>query len=168
MSTREITLCGPKGAGRFALVDAADYELVSAYRWNLFETDRGDGRRPSGPYAHTSVRGKQLFMHKLITGYARTDHINHDGLDNRRSNLREATVAQNCYNRRLRSDARSAYKGITWVPRNNRWIARITVDGKVRHLGTFRSEIAAALAYDDAAMKLHGKYAYMNFHVADT
>ena len=83
----EIALGGKKAAGRVALVDAADYELVIAYRWHIWEETKPDGRE-GGPYAQTTRRqdGRKfnVRMHRLITGWQMTDHINHDGLNNQR------------------------------------------------------------------------------------
>jgi len=94
---RTVTLNGRKADGRVAIVDDADYEIVSRHSWHLTERDLGPGRRPRGPYARTGIyrpadrRTTMILMHVLITGI-RTglDHINGNGLDNRRENLRPA------------------------------------------------------------------------------
>ena len=92
------------------------------------------------------------------------DHINHDGMDNRRANLRAATHAQNTYHRKKRSGAtKSKYKGIHWRKENKKWVARIMFEGKRIHLGSFHTEIEAAKAYDRAAKKYHGEFASLNF-----
>lgn len=164
---RTIPLNGRVAAGRVALVDDEDFELVTGYRWHAFiGRSRSDGR-PNGPYA----RSGHLFMHALITGHAQTDHIDNDGLNNQRYNLRPATDVQNKANQRPRSDSvHSSYKGVSWKKRNpgrsrDYWIARIVVDGQRRTLGYFQSEEAAARAYDAAALAAWGEYAYLNFPV---
>ncbi len=92
------------------------------------------------------------------------DHINHDGMDNRRANLRPATYSQNLYHRKNRSGAKySKYKGVSWKKHNRKWEARIGFEKKEIHLGYFRSEIDAARAYDRAAKKYHGEFASLNF-----
>ncbi len=161
-----VPLYGRIAAGRVALVDDGDFELVSAYRWNAWQQRMPCGRL-NGPYAVTSIYVKGagtrtvLRMHTLITGYSETDHINHDGLDNQRHNLRPATSSQNKANRRKYRVTTSAYKGVFWY--RGKWRALITIYGKSRRVGTFASELEAAYAYDEAARKLFGEFAYPNF-----
>jgi len=92
------------------------------------------------------------------------DHINHDGMDNRRANLRAATHSQNMYHRGKRLGAtQSKYKGVYWRKRNRKWQALITFQKEKIYLGYFRNEIDAAKAYDRAARKYHGEFASLNF-----
>jgi len=92
------------------------------------------------------------------------DHINHNGLDNRRANLRPVTLTQNVWNRRkFKKPSRSKYKGVDWSTEMKRWRARIRVNGKRIYLGSFKHEIEAAKAYDTAAAKYHGQFAALNF-----
>jgi hypothetical protein len=146
-----------------ALIDDADYELVSRYRWHAWEVQRPGGR-VDGPYAAAATRqgGRKtsVLMHKLITGHPITDHANGDGLDNRRANLRLATTVQNGYNRRSQTGHSSQYKGVTWHKQRRKWQACIKVDGKNRYLGIFSSEEEAAAAYVAVALEAQGAYAY--------
>jgi AP2 domain len=162
---KTVPLHGPKAAGRVARVDDQDYELVIQYRWNVWELVRP---RCTYIYAITPGRknGRQygvIYMHKLITGYARTDHIDHDGLNNQRSNLRPATVAQNSANSGPDAGFSSVFKGVQRVKGGRSWVARIRIDGQLGYLGTFADEEAAARAYDAAAVAAWGDYAYVNF-----
>jgi hypothetical protein len=92
------------------------------------------------------------------------DHINHNGLDNRKANLRPATHTQNVWNRRkFKPHSRSKYKGVDKANDMKRWRARIRVNGKRIYLGSFKTELAAAKAYDQAARKYHGDFAAVNF-----
>ena len=162
---KTVPLHGAKAAGRVALVDDDDYELVSGYRWRVWERRRGPNGAIWGPYAVASVssrRGGCIQMHQLITGWPMTDHRNGNGLDNQRSNLRPATVAQNTQNARPQAGSSSRYKGVTWHKKLSKWQAEIKVGGKHRYLGVFVSEEDAALAYNVAALEAYGEYAYLN------
>lgn len=154
----EIPLHGRVADSRVARVDAEDYELVSAYRWVAYQVGT------VGPYAVTyeARHRRGVYMHKMITGWPMTDHINHDGLDNRRQNLRPATHAQNNRNQRPKLGGTSEFKGVRWFAARGKWIVQIRGEGK-RHVGCFTSEIAAALAYDAAARERFGDYACLNF-----
>ena len=91
------------------------------------------------------------------------DHINHDGLDNRKANLRPATRAQNNRHTKKRKNTWSKYKGVSFYSRETRFVARITTDGNTVTLGYFKDEIRAARAYDKAAKEHHKEFAYLNF-----
>jgi len=153
--SREI----PLSSGAIALVDDADYEVVAMLGpWHA---------RPHGrtTYAQANVRrnGRHttIQMHRLIMGAdgPRIDHIDGNGLDNRRANLRPATQAQNSRNQRCSNP--SGYKGVSAT--RGRWCARIWHEGKLRYLGMHDTPEAAARAYDDAAVRYFGEFARLNF-----
>lgn len=158
---RTIPLRGKTAAGRVALVDDEDYDLVMQYRWWVWEPKGKSG----GPYAQAKVgagRGaSKAYMHKLITGWPMTDHIDHDGLNNQRSNLRLATGSQNHANQRPIRPRVSRFKGVT--PRYGRWQAYITGGGRRVSLGVYDDEVEAALAYDAGARHYFGEFACLNF-----
>jgi hypothetical protein len=93
------------------------------------------------------------------------DHVNGDGLDNRRENLRVATHAQNASNRGVRVNNTSGFKGVhaNHSGRGKQWFAYITTNYKRQHLGMFGTAEEAARAYDAAAVRLHGEFARLNF-----
>jgi hypothetical protein len=149
--------------GYVALVDDADYEQLAADSWYAAVP------RPGAVYAARNLylggrRQKQILMHRVLLSMqsGRVDHINGDGLDNRRANLRPASVSQNGANRRAQASKHSIYKGVT-DGRGGRWRALIGAAGIQRYLGTFPTEVAAAEAYDAAARELHGSFAALNF-----
>ena len=159
---RTITLHGAKAAGRVALVDDEDYELVNQYHWNVWEW------HGKGPYASTHTPRPQrytLSMHRLVTGFvwAKVDHRNHNGLDNQRYNLRDGAGAKNNQNTQQRLGGSSQYKGVSWKTEISKWVVQISPpDYKQIFLGYFTDEVEAAMAYDAAAKELFGEYAYIN------
>lgn len=167
---KTVFLHGKVAAGRVALVDDEDYELVSGYRWHVQERKRPNGTT-WGPYAKTVVlrdgRFVSIMMHKLITGYPATDHRNGDGLDNQRSNLRPGGATRNNHNQRPCTGHSSRYKGVTWNKRISKWQAAIKIAGKSRYLGVFTSEEDAARAYVEAALAVQGEYAYASREIPE-
>jgi hypothetical protein len=143
---------------RVAVIDAEDIALVAGYNWCARQKTRT-------VYAvRTDYSGEKqstVALHSHILpprdGYV-VDHIDGDGLNNRRSNLRYATVAENRRNSRAAKRNKSGFKGVRASP-TGRWWAAITWDGKRQHLGTFDTAEEAAEAYRDAAKRLHGEFA---------
>ena len=167
---KTVPLRGPKAAGRVALVDDEDYELVARYRWTVMEHDpAAPGRRSHGPYAISDMRrgrrkiGEVVWMHHLITGSRGIDHADGDGLNNQRSNLRPASRGQYAANSRKNPGRSSKYKGVSWDRQRSRWAVFIMIDGKKFGLGRFTDEEDAALTYDVAARDAFGEFARTNF-----
>ena len=109
---------------------------MCGFHWYVWERKRPGGR-PWGPYAVAYRAGRHILMHKLITGYGRSDHANHNGLDNQRSNLRPTMLAQNTANERPQSGRTSRFKGVCWNRSLGKWQAGIKINGKNYHLGVF-------------------------------
>ena len=149
---KEIPLSGPGGRGLALLVDDDDYELMSQFRWHANKD--GEGR-----YYPVVT----LTAHQLLVDYPLTDHVNGNGLDNTRDNLREATYLQNSMNRGLRSDSRTGYKGVSWVASRQKFRARIQVGGKRLSSRFYESAADAGRAYDALAREHFGKWARLNF-----
>ena len=138
--------------GYFATVDAADYEALSRYKWTALVAG-------SKVYAIRAAKGKTILMHREIMDAPDdkvVDHIDGNGSNNRRTNLRLCTRAQNLYNSKPRA-ARSRYKGVRYDKRKQKWTAEIT------YLGSFDDEIEAAKAYDRKAREFFGEFARLNF-----
>jgi hypothetical protein len=152
---------------RFALIDASDEDRIAAYRWYAM-FDKGG----TVVYAYTrGSAGIPLYMHRLVIDAPvgiEVDHRNRNGLDNRRGNLRLATRSQNAANRGKPGGyagrpTSSVYKGVYKHGQCAGWQAKITVDGRRRHLGMFADEADAARAYDAAALAAWGDRARPNF-----
>jgi hypothetical protein len=105
-------------------------------------------------------------MHQLILRTKYIDHIDGNGLNNTRGNLRIATTKQNTWNRKKRTiPTSSKYKGVSVIKGRDRWQCRIYANGTRFFLGYFASEIEAARAYDKKAIELFGEFARLNFPI---
>lgn len=161
-----IPLGGEKYKGLSTIVDPEDVPLVSQHRWAGFSPSGARDRKIV--YAKGYVPGpKYPFLHRFLLGVTDSkiivDHINHNGLDNRRCNLRIGSQRDNMLNRRPNRQATSRFKGVSSCKRTGRWLAFIGVNGKTKNLGTYQAEIEAAMAYDRAARVLFGPNAFLNF-----
>lgn len=157
LPVRAIRLANGRG---HAIVDPEDYELVRGRRWR-----NNRGRKTS--YAIAGRSPDHVLMHQLIANSQNVDHLNHDGLDNRRDNLRDASESQNMANRgkfQTSKGTTSDFKGVSLIRQGalNPWKAKITVDHVQMHLGCFATEVEAAEAYDVAALNHYGEHALTN------
>jgi len=139
--------------GMVTMIDDEDLPLVEPYSWCV----------NSKGYAVARIDGKVRYLHRvLLPGVALVDHVNGDKLDNRKVNLRPATVTQNAANSAKRSGTSSQYKGVSWSASAGRWVAQIQAAGVKRNLGRFTDEAEAAAAYDQAAVEAFGPFALTN------
>jgi hypothetical protein len=159
LDMRHITLT----KGRVAIVDDADYEVLSRKKWSCGGNGHGN------IYAFRTDNKRTVFMHRVIIDAKNgetVDHKNGNGLDNRRMNLRTCTNSQNSMNRiPKRKRIYSSLKGIT-RDKTGRWKACIYVDKKRHHLGMYDKAEDAASAYDSAATKYFGEFARLNSQVS--
>jgi hypothetical protein len=153
--------------GKVALVDDEDYERLDQYNWQAVQGPSGNwyarGRRSSAEQA--SGHGYFRWMHQEVLGCGRgVDHIDGDGLNNQRSNLRVADQSVNNQNKRKKAGTSSQYLGVSWWEPSGKWKAQVKIPkGKVTYLGLFSEEVEAALAYDTAVRKLYTGYVKTNF-----
>ena len=155
----------PLTQGKYAIVDPDEYHHLSKHKWH---TVRKGDIFYAVRTAVTIAGRKRIHMHRCILKVPDgifVDHINQDGLNNRKANLRPANPAQNMCNRSKYKNGSfsSKYKGVTRIRGKKPWQAHITVNRRTISLGSFRDEIDAAKAYDRAAKKYHGQFAALNF-----
>ena len=145
----------PLTRGEFTVIDASDLPLVGQFNWHLLSMA---GKK----YAVRNLPGrKTAYMHRVIAppmpGMV-VDHIDGDGLNNRRGNLRQATISENVRNRRISKNNRSGFKGVHLHPETGKWRARIMVNKVIVELGLHFTKEAAHDAYCRASRDLHGKF----------
>jgi hypothetical protein len=145
--------------GKYALIDAADFERVNQYKWFCDFAD----------YAARDIKitgkHKRVWLHRWLLEAKKgeiVDHVNQDTLDNRRSNLRFCTIKQNCRNARLPVSNTTGYKGVRAGKTGKNFSAFIKVNRKQIHLGMYSTRKEAAKAYNRAALKYFGEYASLN------
>tara|TARA_R100000995_G_scaffold71191_1_gene39828 strand:+ start:267 stop:914 length:648 start_codon:yes stop_codon:yes gene_type:complete len=201
---------GDELSDEYMLVDDEDYEMImeaprsytktgklrkQSGKWRLFQPTPNlkYGVTYSGPYTDRSNGRSQAFVHRLIMGFPEgmdVDHINGNGLDNRRENLRVCTRSQNAMNKKLRSDSTTGYKGVykckptvhrkkyvskktgevtyhesTNYYKNKPYVTRVGIpgtSGKKKTVGYFATAEEAGQAYNDYVIKEFGEFAYLN------
>lgn len=156
-----IYIRSPKYGIKEVKFDKEDYELISQYHWCIYHSSGGIFYAQ----AHIKKNNKNstIFFHKLITNYKVTDHINHNGLDNRKQNLRKSNSTLNARNSRKTLNKKSSkYKGVSWKKDKNKWASYIRLNRKYIHLGFFEKEKDAALAYNNAALKFFKEHSHLN------
>lgn len=148
----------------YAIVSKEDFELVNKYKWHMITVK---GVHKDLKYAESTISCKKHKLHRFIFNNSNIvippkhviDHINHNGLDNRRENLRIITYSLNSQNKDIQSQTKtSRFKGVSYFKESNKWKA----DCNGMHLGFFDSEEKAALIYDKCAFIVFGKDALTN------
>lgn len=163
----------PLTQGKFAIVDEEDYELISKFKWRAHNVRKEHG--PDRWYALCTVHlgmisGKQvqsyIHLHRLIMHPPKgmdTDHIDRNGLNCRRSNMRICTRTQNNQSGHPHCNTSSQFKGVSWHRRSKRWVVHLTCNKRLVYNDSFVNEIEAAHAYDRAVIKYCDEFAYTNF-----
>lgn len=147
------------------IIDADDVDKFNEYKWHLSYDKCTDGF-----YVITDIiiegEKKTMKLHRYLTDCPSdkiVDHINHNGLDNRKSNLRICTYGENNQNSRSKKDNTSSlYKGVYWKKKDNKYVAQIGFEGKKIHLGYFDNDVDGAIAYNKKAEELFGEFACLN------
>lgn len=159
----------PLTKGHFALVDAEDFERLSAFKWCAWSSPK----RPGLVYAIRAIkraggRTTTMWMHREILGATErrvfVDHRDHDGLNNTRENLRLCTRRQNAWNiGSSPNQKRGGFKGVSLDKPTGKWVAKLGGSRGPLYLGLFKSAEDAARAYDRAARENFGEFAGLNF-----
>ncbi len=145
----------PLGHGKYALVDAADYEWLNQWKWHLVNG-----------YAVRWEGGTRIFMHRAIMRAPKgkiVDHWDGDRCNNYRTNLRICNHQDNARNMAKQAGFSSRYKGVYFCRKGGKWHASTRFEGHTIHLGYFDDEVEAARAYDRAAVERFGVFARPNF-----
>lgn len=142
-----------------AIIDTEDYERVKDYKWHFNHKTQTVGG--SLPNSNSKIYISRLIMN-VTDPQTEVDHKNHDKLDNRKQNLRICSRSQNQKNQRILKSNTSGYKGVSWCPKSNKWVSKISVNNKTVHLGLFTDKKQAAHAYNRASKKYHGEFGLIN------
>ena len=151
----------------FAKISPQDAQLALLYRWRIVDT-KAQMDRHKIYYVSAKERGRSgryVKLHRLIMNAqdgTHVDHINGDGLDNRRENLRLVTPQLNQANSRKHVIGKSRFKGVSWSKPANKWRAYIVRDRRQIHIGLYADEFEAARAYDAKAAEMWGDHAHLN------
>jgi hypothetical protein len=157
--------------GKFAIVDAEDFDRVNQFKWCYNKNGKYHGYAQRGQYIGMKDGKriqKHIIMHRFIMGVedskVHVDHINHDTLDNRKSNLRLCTNSENMMNMIARKGGSSKYKGVCKIRGNGvrPFKSGIVLNQKRIYLGYFATELEAAIAYNKAALHYFGEFALLN------
>jgi hypothetical protein len=149
----------PLTQGYEAVVDTVDLPLVAGINWCAHVVKRRDGS-VKVVYAVATIAGRPVYLHhRIMRERRRVDHIDCDGLNCRRDNLRFASVGENRHNSRRPANNTSGAKGVHWRKNRSRWVARIMLDGHREVIGMFKSLDEARAAYEKRAVELHKSFA---------
>lgn len=146
-------------------MDDDDYEKLKQYSWYAVIKGKDTKTLYACRCFHSGGKSNQIYLHREVMKNPEgleVDHINHNGLDNRKENLRICTHQENLFNKSKQRYGSSKYKGVSFCKYNNKWIARISDNGKYRHIGQYFSEIEAANAYNNAAIQRDSVYCFLN------
>jgi hypothetical protein len=162
----------PATMNKYVIIDSVDRDLEN-FNWSTRHNKSKAnenwyvGRRKNKKLVHMHrvimerILGRELFTNEYV------DHIDHNGLNNGRSNLRLATFSENLQNKRKcgcmnGKNTSSKFKGVNWHSIHNRWMSRIKINGIRKSLGSFKIEKDAAIAYNNAAIEYFGEFAQLN------
>lgn len=150
----------PLSQGLVALIDDEDFSFLSKFKWSAYK-----GRTTYYAVRQDPDRRTSIPLHRQIMGNPvgkLVDHRNRNGLDNRKRNLRVCDKGQNLQNRGPQKNSKSGLKGVSWCARDKVWTVSICSEGRIVRLGYFDCPNEGVKAYNRAARRLHGKFAFLN------
>lgn len=153
----------PLSQGLFAIVDDEDFDRANKHKWAALKNEWTT-------YVAWKVNGSTIYLHRFIMGLVhgdkrQVDHIDRNGLNCSRKNLRICSQSENQRNTARHRDGSSRFKGVSYDKPRNKWKAQICLDYKNRLIGRFKTEEEAARAYDRAAAIAFGPFARLNFPI---
>lgn len=144
---------------KIALVDDEDFDFLNQFKWFAHKVRHVY-------YADRDQDDKTIRMHRVLLNITdkniHVDHIDGNGLNNQKSNLRISSPKENNRNRRLNKNNSSGYKGVSFDKKSKKWVAYIKINYKHITLGRFDTKETAAKAYNDAALLYHKEFAKIN------
>lgn len=154
---KEIIVNSERWGEKRILVDDEDYESLNQYKWYIYK----------GGHTFYAGRWPHIIMHRVLLGVTDrrrlVDHIDRNGLNNQRSNIRACNYSENSMNSKPEAGSTSRFRGITFdATRKRKWRVRIAKQGIRKFIGHFETEEEAALAYNEAAIIIHGEFASLN------
>jgi hypothetical protein len=141
------------------IIDDEDYDKIKDYTWHI-----NSYKNTKMIYARSSAKDGGVYMHRIIMDIhnrIKIDHINGNGIDNRKENLRIATHQQNNFNKKPYVNNKCGLKGVR-LDRGN-YVATITYNAVTKYIGSYKIIEEAAMAYDKKALELFGEFAYLNY-----
>lgn len=168
----EIKVLTKQYGEKVIILDDDNFDMVKDIKWRVVKSKESKEYHDVF-YARGFVPNKliekygqrQVRMHRILMGATKDvqiDHINHNGLDNRLSNLRIATNSQQTANTRVQERSSTGFKGVSFRSKKNLYVCRIRVDNKLIGGGLFKNKYQAALKYNEMAIKYFGEYACIN------
>ena len=151
--------------GKYALVDDSDFEYLNQFNWTTSKAISRNTHYAGRGFKRSDGKWTTMRMHREIMDAPKgmeVDHIDGNGLNNQRANLRICTRSENARNMIKRAKAYSKYKGVSWHIRYKVWYSTITISYKRKYLGRFKTELEAAIIYNIASRKYHGEFANPN------
>lgn len=163
----------PLNHEKMAIIDDVDSGKVANFKWlavrynNTWYAKAYTRVGRVGRINGINRLGKMIYLHRLVMGFPKKfiDHIDHDGLNCRKNNLREVTASQSNMNMRMRKGNVSGFRGVTILrdhPRKRPWLAQLKINGETVFRDYFTTAIAGAKAYNKASLKYHGDFGYRN------
>lgn len=164
MSDYNFEINSPKYGIKTVWIDLEDYDKIKNYKWYV-KKDHYSGCFYVSSHDLTTKNKKTIKIHRIIMNAKKNqivDHINHNTLDNRKSNLRICTHQENMRNTKKHKKTSSKFKGVSFHSRDKIYSVYITIDKKMKYLGSFKNEIDAAKCYNKHALEKFGQFAHIN------